>query len=81
VDNRKEILYPIGTLVKINKRYVLFRITDVSRDNLYGYITDGVEYPETITKRKEHFYRVYIFKEDIEQGLFHSYISPVTTVP
>ncbi len=56
MDNRKDIPYPIGTLVRIQKINTAQGTIDVSQDNLVGYINDKYTYSDNVT-----LYQVYIF--------------------
>lgn len=69
-------LYPLGTLVRIQKIMVNSLLTDVSEKNMVGYITysasNGLsKYPEWA------FYEVYIFQEGRKFGVYHHYLVPL----
>jgi len=71
VDNRKDILYPIGTLVRVNKLNTPSGVIDVSGDSLIGYVT-------SYWKINHTHYIVKLFGNLSEHSVFEWYLSPVT---
>jgi hypothetical protein len=74
VDNTKDILYPIGTLVRVNKLNTPSGVVDVSGDSLIGYVTEY--YRASYTPRI--YYVVKLFSSLSEHSVFEWYLSPVS---
>lgn len=68
-------LYPLGTLVRIQKIIINALLTDVSEKDMIGYITHAekglTRYPEWV------FYEVYIFQEGRKRGAYHHHLAPL----
>ena len=80
VDNTKEKMYSIGTIVRIEKKYFNLNPVDISSEGIYGYITDAEEYNDSTMAVGQHLYRIYVFKDRKEYRKWHNHISPVTEI-
>jgi hypothetical protein len=76
VDNTKDILYPIGTLVRVNKLNTPSGVVDVSEGSLIGYVTEYYE----ATWTPHMYYIVKLFSNLSKHSVFEWYLSPVTEI-
>lgn len=69
-------IYPLGTLVRIQKVIINALLTDVSEKDMVGYITYSAS--KGLARHPEWaFYEVYIFQEGRKRGAYHHHLAPL----